>query len=148
MTLRISTRNTQVKLDDFQALGANVNAYFNAIRTNVLGTLATEATFMLSAIQAAIAFSALLAAGDADLVTAYRRETGQTGAQVQADAAAALSACNAVIAAMVAAYPLDGSRRMLDRTMDASGNTTAVMLPAASLVAVSTAIDGWRSAIL
>lgn len=147
MPLRLVNQNQQDKLDAFQQLGRNVNSYFRIIRDNVTGNSATDCSLLLSALQAALAFAALIQAADPDIVAAYRRETGQTAAQVQADASAVLLAINGVTSAIVSAYPMDGSRRMLDRTMDASGNVSVIAISASSLGAVATAIDGWTTAI-
>lgn len=147
MVLRIIAPPPEDKLGDFQRLGRNVHGYFVQIKQNVAAPTSTDATFVLSALQAGLAFAAMIQAQDADLVVAYRAWTGQTGLQVQADATAALTALQGVNAAILAMYPLDGSRRLLDRTMDVNGVLAPVMLSAASLTPVSTAITAWQAAI-
>ena len=141
------TDNSQAKLESFQRLGRNVHSYFRQIRLAIAANEAVDTNFLLSALQAGRAFAAVIAAADSDIVVAYRRETGQTGAQVQAEAATTANALSAVNAAIVAAYPKDAERRLLDRVMDVNGDITSVTIPASSLGAVGTAIDAWIAAV-
>lgn len=154
MPLSLVPQNTQLKLDAFQQAGRNVYSYLMLIKTNTAANTDTDASVIVSALLASNDFAASIQAADAGVVAAYRRETGQTAAQVQADASATLSALNVVRSAIRSVVPVDpslpsaGTRYLRLQTVDTTtGAVSPVTVPWSSMSALVTAIDAWVATI-